>query len=144
LLERLAAEKKQAQDPDYQAKLKAAVATTINVVLMTTLFWQITEASTRGCTVDGVPLDCRITNDTSRVSQHCAAAGTLFRDLAQIAAACTTLLSNTSCAVLVRACLAAVDMQQSCPTCSQGRAWQPDLCQPELISHLQYPAKYKP
>jgi hypothetical protein len=92
LLERLAADKRQAQDPDYQAKLKAAVATPINVVLMTAVFWQVTAESTRGCTVDGVPLDCRITNDTSRVSQHCAAAGTtIMRHPTPIAAACTTL-----------------------------------------------------
>lgn len=70
LLARLAAEKKQAQDPEYQAKLRAAVSTPIHVVLMAGTFWSVTEASTRGCQVNGLPLDCRISNDTQSVSQR--------------------------------------------------------------------------
>lgn len=69
MVARLEAEKAQAQDPAYLAKLRAAVATPINVVLMAGVFWQITAESTRGCKVDGLPLDCRISNDTSKVSQ---------------------------------------------------------------------------
>jgi hypothetical protein len=40
LLARLEAEKQQAQDPKYQAKLRAAVSTPIHVVLMAGKAWQ--------------------------------------------------------------------------------------------------------
>lgn len=42
-------------------KLRAAAATPINVVVMTSLFWSLSSKQTDNCSVDGVPLDCRVT-----------------------------------------------------------------------------------
>jgi hypothetical protein len=60
-------------------------------------FWRVTEESTRGCKVDGLPLDCRISNDTRSVSVYksqaglpswqCLVGGTLLSAAGHLAAA---------------------------------------------------------
>lgn len=68
LMARFEAEKRRAQDPAYRAKLQAAAATPLKVVIMSGLFWEMNENSTKGCSVDGVPLDCRFTTNQGDVS----------------------------------------------------------------------------
>jgi hypothetical protein len=47
------------------ARLRAAVATPVCVVVMTGLFWQLAK-HTHSCNVDGVPLECHVTPDASQ------------------------------------------------------------------------------
>lgn len=54
---------------DYQQQLRTAASKPINIVVMTGLFWALNPRQTRNCSVDGVPLDCRITAD--QVGQLC-------------------------------------------------------------------------
>jgi hypothetical protein len=69
LLARLEAEQRRAQDSDYQAKLQQAAATPINIVVMSGVFWNI-PSSVKGCSLDGVPLDCRWSTNKTRVSSR--------------------------------------------------------------------------
>lgn len=66
LLARLKAEHQRAQDPAYVAQLRAAAATPINVVIMTSLFWTHQEQN-RTCNVAGVPVECRVTKHADQV-----------------------------------------------------------------------------
>lgn len=68
LLARLEAERQRANDPVYMDKLREAAATPINVVVMTSLFWTLSPKQTDGCSLHGVPLDCRVSQRADEVS----------------------------------------------------------------------------
>lgn len=48
------------RDPAHRTKLLQAASTPIHIAVMTGLFWQLPTDSTKGCEVDGIPLDCHI------------------------------------------------------------------------------------
>eukprot|EP00879_Flechtneria_rotunda_P008736 GHRR01009150.1.p1 GENE.GHRR01009150.1~~GHRR01009150.1.p1 ORF type:complete len:719 (+),score=143.14 GHRR01009150.1:255-2411(+) len=50
----------------YLARLRQAAGKPINIIVMTSLFWALNPAQTRNCTLEGIPLDCHITQDQSQ------------------------------------------------------------------------------
>jgi hypothetical protein len=54
-------------DPVYREKLRQAAAKPINIAVMTSLFWGLPVEGTKGCSVDGIPLDCHIQNGGTTV-----------------------------------------------------------------------------
>lgn len=54
-------------DAAYIAQLKAAAQAPISVALMTSLPWSVDASKTAGCTLHGVPLDCRFDAQPTQV-----------------------------------------------------------------------------
>jgi hypothetical protein len=81
LLTRLEAQQQRAQDPDYQAKLREAAARPISIMVMSGVFWNI-QPRVEGCSLDGVPLECRWSTNKTRVSS-CKAY--MHKELQQVA-----------------------------------------------------------
>jgi hypothetical protein len=70
LLPVLTAATRAQEDLTYIQKLQEAARQPINIAVMTTLMFDFPKDTTKGCQVDGIPLDCRIHNGGTEVSCH--------------------------------------------------------------------------